>query len=91
MVRALHPESVPRVLVSDTVGFIENLPHGPVATFKSKLDEAPEASLLLHVIDAADPGFQRQRVARRWPGMNVGWRGLVTYVAQRTDAVRRSR
>jgi GTP-binding protein HflX len=33
-VRALHPESVPRVLVSDTVGFIENLPHGLVASFR---------------------------------------------------------
>lgn len=60
-VRALHPETVPRVLISDTVGFIENLPHGLVASFKSTLDEALEASLLLHVIDAADPGFERQR------------------------------
>ena len=59
-VRALHPESIPRVLVSDTVGFIKNLPHGLVASFKSTLDEALEASLLVHVIDASDPGFERQ-------------------------------
>ena len=59
-VRALQPESVPRVLVSDTVGFIKNLPHGLVASFKSTLDEALDASLLLHVIDASDPGFERQ-------------------------------
>lgn len=59
-VRTLHPESVPRVLVSDTVGFIKNLPHGLVASFKSTLDEALDASLLLHVIDASDPGFERQ-------------------------------
>ena len=59
-VRALHPDSVPRVLVSDTVGFIKNLPHGLVASFKSTLDEALDASLLLHVIDASDPGFERQ-------------------------------
>ncbi|MDV6341048.1 GTPase HflX [Nitrosomonas sp. Is24] len=59
-VRALHPESMPRVLVSDTVGFIKNLPHGLVASFKSTLDEALDASLLLHVIDASDPGFERQ-------------------------------
>ena len=59
-VRALQPESVPRVLVSDTVGFIKNLPHGLVASFKSTLEEALDAALLLHVIDAADPGFQRQ-------------------------------
>jgi GTP-binding protein HflX len=59
-VRALHPESVPRVLVSDTVGFIKNLPHGLVASFKTTLQEALDASLLLHVIDASDPGFARQ-------------------------------
>ena len=59
-VRALHPETVPRVLISDTVGFIKNLPHGLVASFKSTLDEALDASLLLHVIDASDPGFERQ-------------------------------
>ncbi|ROH88474.1 GTPase HflX [Pseudomethylobacillus aquaticus] len=59
-VRTLHPESMPRVLVSDTVGFIKNLPHGLVASFKSTLDEALDAALLLHVIDASDPGFERQ-------------------------------
>lgn len=59
-VRTLQPESVPRVLVSDTVGFIKNLPHGLVASFKSTLEEALDASLLLLVIDAGDPGFERQ-------------------------------
>jgi len=59
-VRALHPESVPRILVSDTVGFIKNLPHGLVASFKSTLDEALEAALVAHVVDASDPGFERQ-------------------------------
>ncbi|WP_298598428.1 GTPase HflX [Zoogloea sp.] len=59
-VRVLYPETVPRVLVSDTVGFIKNLPHGLVASFKSTLDEALDAALLLHVIDASDPGFERQ-------------------------------
>src|SRR5213078_2647958 len=59
-VRALQPESIPRVLVSDTVGFIKNLPHGLVASFKSTLDEALDASLLAHVVDASDPGYERQ-------------------------------
>jgi GTP-binding protein HflX len=59
-VRALHPETVPRVLVSDTVGFIKNLPHGLVASFKSTLDEALEASLLAHVVDASDSALERQ-------------------------------
>ena len=59
-VRALQPESTPRILVSDTVGFIKNLPHGLVASFKSTLEETLEASLLLHVIDAGDAGWERQ-------------------------------
>jgi GTP-binding protein HflX len=59
-VRALHPPSVPRILVSDTVGFIGNLPHGLVASFKTTLEEALEASLLIHVVDAADPGHAKQ-------------------------------
>ena len=59
-VRALVPDGIPHVLVSDTVGFIKNLPHDLVASFKSTLEEAAEASLLLHVIDASDPGFERQ-------------------------------
>jgi GTPase len=59
-VRALHPEGIPRVLVSDTVGFIKNLPHALVTSFKTTLDEALEASLLAHVVDASDPGFARQ-------------------------------
>lgn len=59
-VRTLQPESRPRVLVSDTVGFIKNLPHDLVASFRSTLEEALDAALLLHVIDASDPGFERQ-------------------------------
>lgn len=59
-VRALHPETVPRVLISDTVGFIKKLPHDLVASFRSTLDEALEASLLLQVVDASDPTFRAQ-------------------------------
>jgi GTP-binding protein HflX len=59
-VRALHPEVKPRILVSDTVGFIKKLPHDLVASFKSTLDEALEASHLLHVVDASDPSWPAQ-------------------------------
>ncbi len=59
-IRALYPEVSPRILVSDTVGFIKKLPHDLVASFKSTLDEAAEASLLLHVVDAADPDWESQ-------------------------------
>jgi GTP-binding protein HflX len=59
-VRALHPEARPRVLVSDTVGFIKKLPHDLVASFRSTLAEALEASLLLFVVDASDPTYEQQ-------------------------------
>jgi GTP-binding protein HflX len=59
-VRALHPETHPRILVSDTVGFIRNLPHDLVSSFRSTLDEALDASLLLFVVDASDPAFRLQ-------------------------------
>jgi GTPase len=59
-VRALHPAAKPRVLVSDTVGFIKKLPHDLVASFRSTLAEALEASLLLFVVDASDPTYESQ-------------------------------
>ncbi|GBQ90293.1 GTPase [Gluconacetobacter johannae DSM 13595] len=59
-VRALKPDAKPRVLISDTVGFIKQLPHDLVASFKSTLDEALEASLLLFVVDASDPTYEAQ-------------------------------
>ena len=59
-VRALQPEPKPRILVSDTVGFIKKLPLDLVASFKSTLDEALEASHLLHVVDASDPSWNAQ-------------------------------
>ncbi len=57
-VRPLQPESVPRILVTDTVGFIRNLPHALVACFRSTLEEARNASLLLVMADASDPAFR---------------------------------
>jgi GTP-binding protein HflX len=71
-VRTLVPESHPRLLVSDTVGFIDKLPHGLVASFKSTLDEALEAGLLAHVVDASDPGFERQLEVTREVLADIG-------------------
>jgi GTP-binding protein HflX len=59
-VRALHPATQPRILVSDTVGFIKKLPHDLVASFHSTLAEAHDASLLLYVVDASDASFRSQ-------------------------------
>lgn len=48
------------VSLSDTVGFIRDLPHGLVDAFQATLQEATEADLLLHVVDAANPDFPEQ-------------------------------
>ena len=47
-------------LLSDTVGFIRKLPHHLIESFKSTLDEAREADILLHVVDISHPQFEEQ-------------------------------
>lgn len=59
-VREMAPETRPRILISDTVGFIKKLPHDLVASFRATLDEARNASLLLQVVDATDKDFIEQ-------------------------------
>lgn len=71
-VRVLYPETKPKILVSDTVGFIKKLPHDLVASFKSTLDEALNASLLLYVVDAADATFRSQLEVTRSVLKEVG-------------------
>jgi len=50
------------VVVSDTVGFIRDLPHGLVAAFRATLEETVHADLLLHVVDSASPVREQQAV-----------------------------
>ncbi len=49
-----------QVLLSDTVGFIRDLPHALVASFKATLEEARQADLLLHVVDGSSPEAEQQ-------------------------------
>ena len=71
-VRALQPETKPRILVSDTVGFIKQLPHDLVASFRSTLAEALDASLLLFVVDASDPTYEAQLEVSRGALRDIG-------------------
>ncbi len=64
-VRRLVPPTDPPILVTDTVGFIKKLPHDLVASFRSTLDEARDADLLLHLIDASDPAHADQLAVTR--------------------------
>ena len=58
--RKWTPAKGVEVLISDTVGFVKNLPHQLVASFKATLEEAVNADLLLHIIDAANPDVFKQ-------------------------------
>lgn len=58
--RQWHLKDWGRVLLSDTVGFIRDLPHHLVASFKATLEETRQARLLLHVVDAANPAAEEQ-------------------------------
>lgn len=62
-VRTIDPTTRPKILLSDTVGFIRNLPHGLVESFKSTLTEVTEADLLLHVIDISHDNYRGQMTA----------------------------
>ncbi|HEY7441823.1 MAG TPA: GTPase HflX [Vicinamibacterales bacterium] len=59
LVRQVRLPDRRELLVSDTVGFIDRLPHTLVAAFRATLEEVAEADLILHVIDAADPERER--------------------------------
>ncbi|MDT8321070.1 MAG: GTPase HflX, partial [Xanthomonadales bacterium] len=54
-VRSIEDMHCGEVLLADTVGFVSDLPHELIAAFRSTLQEAREADLLIHVVDASDP------------------------------------
>jgi len=60
--RQLQLPSRRKVLLSDTVGFIRNLPHTLVTSFRATLEEVERAELLLHVRDASSPMLEEQKV-----------------------------
>ena len=60
-VRRIHTGPQKEFLLSDTVGFIHQLPTGLIKAFRSTLEEAREADLLLHVLDYSDEACRQQR------------------------------
>jgi len=61
--RQWHLRDFGKVLLSDTVGFIRDLPHHLVASFKATLEEARQAKLLLHVVDSSNPQAEQHIAA----------------------------
>ena len=72
--RVVSLENGHEALVTDTVGFIRKLPHHLIASFRSTLEEAREADVLLHVIDASHPDRDGQREVVRSVLADLGLR-----------------
>ena len=58
--RLIKLKEAPDIILSDTVGFIRNLPHDLIASFRSTLEEVKDTDLLLHVIDIMNPEWEKQ-------------------------------
>jgi GTP-binding protein HflX len=72
LVRKVRLPDRRELLVSDTVGFIDRLPHSLVAAFRATLEEVAAADLLLHVVDASSPDRERHIAAVRTVLAEVG-------------------
>ena len=72
LVRRLKLPDARQIMLSDTVGFIDRLPHQLVAAFRATLEEVAEAELLVHVIDASAPDRERRTEAVRSVVTEVG-------------------
>lgn len=95
--RGLVLPSGRRVILSDTVGFISELPTELIAAFRATLEEVAEADVILHVADAAHPDtlVQRADVERVLDGMveqgmlDAGWRARTVLVLNKSDLLSR--
>jgi GTP-binding protein HflX len=76
LVRKVRLPDRRELLVSDTVGFIDRLPHSLVAAFRATLEEVAASDLLVHVIDASNPERERQMAAVRSVLAEVGADGV---------------
>lgn len=86
--RALSPASSPPVLLTDTVGFIQRLPHELVASFRSTLDEVRDAERLLLVVDVSDPAWREQLRVTQQTIESLGVRVEQKIVLNKIDRVR---
>ena len=90
-VRQLTLPDKKQFLLSDTVGFVSKLPHSLVAAFKSTLQEAASADLLLHVVDVSDPHYQDMMTTTNKTLQEIGVSGRPTITvynkADRTELV----
>ena len=87
-VRKIVPEEHHPFLLSDTVGFIHKLPHNLVEAFRSTLEEAREADILLQVVDYSDPHYREQIAVTNETLQKLGADGIpMLYVYNKADVV----
>jgi len=80
-IRRVRPKGGREVLVTDTVGFIRNLPHQLLAAFHATLEEVVEADVVVHVVDASHPQMEQQIEAARRVLVELGCAEKPTVVA----------
>ena len=79
-IKMIDPNTRPRLLLSDTVGFIRKLPHSLVESFKSTLDSIVDANLLLHVVDLSHPLYESQIKITEEVLAEIGAAGIPTLI-----------
>lgn len=85
-VRRIEPKGHQRFLLSDTVGFISNLPHNLVEAFHSTLEEAIESDVILNVIDFSDENYLKQQRVTEQTLEEIGTPDIpVIYVYNKAD------
>ena len=90
--RRIHMGQGKEFLLSDTVGFIHQLPTGLVKAFRSTLEEAREADLLLHVLDYSDESCRHQKEVTEETLKELGAGDIpVIYVYNKADLRRNGR
>lgn len=85
--RELYINKVKKGVISDTVGFIQQLPHQLIEAFKSTLSELHYADLLLHVVDLADPNWESHIEVVNSIVHDLGVEKDMLYVFNKSDAV----
>lgn len=87
-VRQIMPDGYHTMLLSDTVGFIDKLPHNLIEAFHSTLEEAVEADLLIQVVDYSDPHYKEQVETTVRTLRELGAEGIpMLYVYNKADLV----
>lgn len=83
--RELFIDGQKKALISDTVGFISQLPHSLIAAFKSTLNELHHASVLLHIVDISNPAWKSHIEVVQTTLKELDVRQPVIYVFNKID------